>query len=319
MIESIRSLETVSLRSVPPEGLVKNPRLTFDEFFHYESQLFVKKVNSKGTAKDSSITEACNAMRSQSRKCRYYFSLACNQELDLTFRLPIMVEEIDLYTQFWSLKQQSNYLRRHNKIFSGYQKGYDSNFMSKYGGLSEWIQVISGEIKVHIFYPTLEHRARFHALGSDLFINDEKSSTLITMDAGKFIVIPGGCITKITATADTFTLSGQFLHYKNLKTQLEHFQEDALNANDKHILDRDREIRYLYWFMASNILTNRSLLTKLDIQSIIALHESLSRWNSVTISDLYKPPGLCTDFILKDMKSVICRGRRKAIELPSTS
>lgn len=313
--ESIRSLETVSVRVSPPDGLIKRMRLTFDEFFRFGSQLKVKRQNFKGGTKDSSIIEACSAMRSPSRKCRYHFSLTSVEELDKSFRLPIMIEEIDLFSQFWALKKESRYLYSKHKIFTGYQKGHKSEVETHYGGLSEWIQVISGELKVIVNYPTMEHRAKYQSLNSASFTSVVEPCEQVVMTAGNFIVIPGGCIIRKTAKVDTFTLSGQFLHSRNVKSQLEYFEEDLLNANNKYILDRDQEIRYLYWFMTANILTDRALLARLDIQSIVALHESLSRWNSVTVSpDLYKPPGLCTDYILKDMKSVICRGRRKAIE-----
>lgn len=320
-----KSLEHYAFSKEPPEGLNRDLRLTFDEFYNYGNQIVVYKHKALDRLEETTtIHEACEAMRTRvkGRKYSYTFSISSVPDLDMTFSLPKIVEEEDLFSLYWPFRSQSKYLKERNKLFSGLQKGYRSLPKVVYGGMSEWLQVISGQLELTIITPTFLNRTRYYSLDNNETMKAENSFTCL-LGPGQFIIIPGGYITLRRAKLDTFVLSGEYLSYKHFKPQLEHFEDDLTNTECRYLQDRDREIRYLYWFTAAKMLEQqeKAVLSSLSDESLAALRGALTTWKICTdrkitkfsgpFMDHYRPPGLSIEYILRDLKNMISRSRQR--------
>lgn len=295
------------------EGLTPRLRLTFDEFLN--ANVIVKKFSSGDdnlNPDDSTIINAAESMRSKPETSCFSVSFAFDENFDEALSIPKCIEEIDLYTQYWPSKKSSTYLRERSKLFYGFHKGFKSRPQSTYGGLSEWIYVINGALRILLIEPTDINLAKYATLETDDdFIFQPGTERTITIRTGNFIVIPGGWISIRIAEKDTFALAGEFLHFKNFTRQLKCLANDVNRTNGKFAAQRDVEIRAGYWLTVTNLLEieGRQYLRSLNKKDLEYLKDTLTTWrkmhvNHETPRNLYAPAGLNLNSIIRDFKSL---------------
>jgi hypothetical protein len=316
----------------PPSGIQQDLKLTLDEFYLFDSNMEVQKVLSEETTTNCvKIEAACKAMRtrhSSSPAC-YSLCLTLNEELDKMIDLPRMIKEKSFYLRFWPSEYMSNFFKYKHKIFYAYQSGYKSHPYRAYGGLTEWLYVISGSIVVTIIKPTKINLSKFSALTEHEILDPESNtSQSFHLCEGEFFVIPIGFISTKKAVRTTFVLGGELLHQDNLIAQLEAFDDDVIRCEDSFNLSRqiiDAEIRYIYWFFAIHHLKSFQTSKHLSNSAVECLKSHLENWRIKSVKlikanepylkpSLYVPPGIRVDKIVKDIQYRSCQIKRRSLK-----
>jgi len=333
-LERTISIEPILLPS-PPPGLHKQPSLTLDEFFLIDTNFTVQAIQSLDSSRTNmTISEACQSMRVPlgERDDSYCFrlSISCKKELDEDFRSPKMVQKVDMYGLFWPVKDASVYLKEENRLFYAFQSGYESQPHSVYGGMSEWLQVISGEIELTLIKPTKLNLTKYSSWEPPEQFKPEVNTTIIhTLVSDSFIVIPCGWIRIFKANQDTCALAGRFLNVRSLAAQLDCLARDIINTNGKYASKRDVEIRCLYWITIARLLDDHmersakrergdtvneemeeSMLSSLNVKTLELLKRTLTDWRAkhksiCTPMNLYAPSGIQLSLIVTDLTNYI--------------
>lgn len=304
----------------PPDGLMRKPMLTFDEFIVYDVDVFKTQLM-KSESVRVKVSSAAKNMRLTSDKrkepCTYSFSLSDNEQLDDSFNLPTRVAKKDLFSLYWPNNRISTYLKNRSKIFSCYQEGYITGYYMTYGGLTEWIQLISGSIDIILVKPTKSNLERFTATDpfdpSDRFQYEAGTSCEFQLKPGHYLQIPAGFISLRRAGKDAFTISGQFLHSDYIDFQLDIFEMDVKESGYKYMSDRDTEIRAMYWIAAARLLSTNSgkdILKKMNWQTLISYKDRLVVWRNyakspIHANHLFTPAGIQVGKILNDFVRLI--------------
>lgn len=266
----------------PPPGIQHDLKMSLDEFYLHDPTIKAQRVFSrKLNQEEIRIDIACKAMRKKKVKqdlaAAYTVFIAPHEELDATIDIPRMIKEKSLFTRYWPKEYFSNYLKYRNKFFQAYQENFLSRPYIAYGGMSEWIYVISGLLKVTLIQPTELNLCKYFTLNDhEHFIAQDKTSKVLNLRDGHFLVIPAGYISIREATKTTFTFGGEILHDDNLSNQLSIFEKQQISGvANIHNTDIDAEIRSLYWFYAIHVLKNLKLHKPDDLQS---MKSHLSAW-----------------------------------------
>lgn len=321
-----------------PEGL----KLTLDEFLLFDASLVVAKILSgEKYARSVTIQEACKSMRKKPKhreaSC-FTLSISADDELNEIIDMPNYVKEHSLFNTHWPYERVSKYFKKRNKLFHGFQEGYKSFPYSAYGGLSEWIYVISGTLDVTLYKPTKLNLLRHSTLSEDeTFIPEEKSESYFKLKEGSLLTIPSSWISIRKAKRNTFALGGELLHYQDLITQMDALMRDVVTTNGRYFYERDSEIRAMYWFFAANLvpgsktkdskITKAIELSKFDTQTSDCLRKYLTEWkmkhkkslsdkNACLPAGVYAPDGIRIDLILRDLNKshTHLHTRRKSIK-----
>lgn len=332
----IKNLLEPSILKSPPAGLIPDLKLTFDEFVVSHPNITIQKLPSNRVDVNGSplkcytILETAKQLREikkKEKKDAYFFSLAMYEELDEAFKIPNNFQIADLFTQFWPKKSMSNYLRSKSKLFYCYTKGYKSNLEKLYGGMCEWIYLLTGKIEFVLYEPTKINLAKFTHLEPGEKYNPEiNTDRHFTLNEGEFFYIPSNWITSRSALADSFAITGEFLNFDNICNQLNSLEQDVIITNGKYSLDRDYEIRHLYWFAAASWLglESKKIIHKIDNNGLVALKDALLNWKKLhktTVAPhVYAPNGLQISQICKDLSNVVSvRSNRSRISLKSST
>lgn len=345
-------------QSKPPEDF-KVPWFTFDEFDMRSSEFeFWKLRNDEGQLPPESVkpSEAASSMREKpnerSEICLYYTSMSSCDDFYDCFNLPEEVHQVDLYSNFWPQDEyKSNYLRERSKLFYGFHEGYTSPIYSPYAGMSEWIYVSFGELKLTVLIPKvsrIECTGVFEEfIGSEDFsdfeepINSEKGDFFhYHLKAGSFLIIPPGSFSIRYAVTDCFCFAGEFLKFTSLKIHLDCFKDDVetyqscISAISKipeyptskeinlEQLERDRYIRFAFLFMKTKLSgeAGKALRKAIGQSELVLLNSHLKEWKKahLTCSAYIHVPDSSTyvdeDFIERDqdIPSPKVRRRRKS-------
>lgn len=293
-------------------------RLTFDEFLPYNDFIDVQRYC--GTTRiptKTTISRASKSMQTSYKERKtvscFTFSLASNTELDEAFTIPQTIENVDLFSNYWPIRQSSNYLKLRSKLFHGFQKDYCSRAYSTYGGMSEWLSLISGTIEFTLIKPTQYNIIKFSSLEPhEPFFPEKDTERIFKLEKDKILLIPGGWISIRKATRDSFAIGGEFSTIRSLKFQLECFNVDIINSNGQYAITKDTEIRALYWFTAIRLLTEAkpSVLSRTDPEILIPLKIALNNWKNEqkhqkTSKTLYAPSGLQLGMIVDDLRKYL--------------
>lgn len=311
-----------------PKGLMKDPRLTFDEFILYDAFVDVDKLESKDKEViQCTIRQAALSMHSAPHErmgaASFTFSISNDDDLNQAFGLPHDIEESDLYSKFWPNRQVSNFLRQRSKLFHCYQIGYHSNPQTTYAGMTEWLQLVSGKLELTLIKPTVLNSTRFYSWDhQEPYRHEIGSATKLIIEPGQFILIPAGWIVIRKAHLDSYALGGEFLHIYNFTKQIEYLERDVLSYDGRYSCDRDSEIRALYWFAAARLMSEagKELISQIDYWNLDSFKQALCEWNRLgkitkVPHNLYVPEGLQTHFILKDLVKEVSRRYCKSIRL----
>lgn len=281
------------------------PKLTFDELLPYGNILDVTRLDHESRVEQpASILEAARSMRPPKSKkpTSYAIKFSCDSNLDKALSIPKEVESIDLYSNFWPNKGEKSYLKSRGRVFQGFQQGFKSPPTILYGGTSQWIHVISGSVRFKLYKPTPRNIAQASAdfQGRARF---EEGETFRLQAQETCLITPTGWIICCKAKENSFVISGEFLHFKDFTNQLQNFERDVMMYNASFAIERDREIRFLYWFTAAQLLQSSSNWDRKDLEY---LKEALSDWRKrfkmiTNPPNLYAPIGLNLDVIIRDL------------------
>lgn len=321
LTSDIKSLKEPRIYHTTPDGLMREPNLTLDEFipFNPHVQRYRKRNNEP---KRSGIIEAAKTMRipviKRKEPYSYFFSLSNHEDLDSAFNIPKDIEDIDLFTQYWPIRSSSTYLKSRNKLFNCYHEGYISGPQTTYGGMSEWIQAFSGSLKLTLIEPTETNALKQTAWEkNEPFIPEHGTSRSFIIGPGQFMIIPHGWIVIRKALQDTYAFSGEFLHPYAIISQLECFESDIYNSNARFNLERDIEIRYLYWLcVGKSLVGNKEFFDPMEINELTTLKFSLQEWRQQfktgsAAHHTYAPPGIQLSLIIKDLGHLINQRQKR--------
>lgn len=245
----------------------------------------------------------------------FTLSLSSDDDYNKVFQLPQMIDKIDMFSPLSPIKQNFKFLRARSKLLTGFQEGYRSPPVITYGGMSEWLYLITGKIELRLHRPTKVNLLR--QLSWDPTMPCKWSASVIkhTLEPGHFVNIPAGWISERIAKSGSFMLSGEYLHHKDFATQLEKFDTDVLQSAGKYALDRDAEIRYAYWIFAAYMLETpegRHILNDLDKNNLDHLKNHFFEWKKKHKSSIpaphsvYLPPGIRCGQIGRDLTNYVC-------------
>lgn len=319
-------------------GILPALHLALDEFLIFDCDLMVEKTLSEEQSSQSvPIKEACSSLRLSHEDRRdaacFTLSLSSCEGLDEKIDLPKIVKERSLFELYWPNRKLSNFFKKRNKLFHAYQRRYKSAPYIAYGGLSEWIYVTQGNLTVTVIEPTAGNRLRLDSVyDSEDFEPEPDTWKKIALKECQFLVIPSGFISTRVANRLTFAYGGEMLHTDDIATQLKVFQEDVIRTYGLHSLDRDSEIRHLYWFFAVHYLDTKVELRNQDTADILRPH--LAEWhrymrlteNKSTAKHpfmmppiIYAPPTIQTSLIVDDLRRKQPRKSLKGVKNPIDS
>lgn len=294
----------------PDPDTVPQARVTLDEFIPYGAHIRVQKIKSRSENQhESNIWEAVKYTSGGKHQFLYTFSLCDHPDLDMDIKLPNYVSNNDLFTKYWVSKEASTYLRPRGKMFSAYNKGYESAPQIVYGGLSKWIKLSTGKLIIKLYKPTRRNVANCMTTDKESnFIPEEQTMWAVPMRPGSLIVIPGGWIMVQKALRATYAFCGEFLDKSCSRPQLVSFERDIVETSGCYGYERDREIRTLYWLMAAR-LANKSKNNEanhLKLRENKFLIELLREWrtksNNKLPANIYAPTGLLMQNLLDDLR-----------------
>lgn len=300
------------------DAWLDNLRITYDEFLCYK-ELSVEKIRTQSKKHEvSNVERAVKSMRkhgSATSAQSYIIYLSENEDLYKYFKPPSYVLERDLYINYWTQAYMPTYLKRRNRMFVGYNKHYQSPPQTTYGGVSEWLYVISGHLKVHTYKPT-----KLNLLMSNQWECKQDPSPApeicqYTLQKNCCLIIPAGWITDRKAMVDTFALNGEFINIDDIDNQLEMFQRDVQRTANTHSVDRDSNIRSLYWIFVARLLQSGckdNTLNSINIDTYESLKRNMMEWRKLSAHDnhpeLYVPPGMRSDSLVRDLRSYTLKG-----------
>lgn len=261
---------------------LKNPRLTFDDFFQYASDIHVERFKSNNKPEASSILEAVRHMRkSKSDGECYCFSVSSHKTLTKLFELPKYVSERDLFTKYLNKKDASTYLKSRLKLFYGFGKGYKSSPRSAYGGMFEWFHLLSGSVTVTLAEPTQTNLLKFSSWEpEEKFIPERKTKCKHHLKPGSLLIIPPGWLSILKVDEESFAVGGEFTNEEEIPAQLDQFERNVNETLDRFQFDRDMEIRTLYCLTAPQVLETKVKNTSLVVgdKTILRLKDALIDW-----------------------------------------
>uniref|UniRef100_A0A6G1S6I4 Histone lysine demethylase PHF8 n=1 Tax=Aceria tosichella TaxID=561515 RepID=A0A6G1S6I4_9ACAR len=318
----------------PPHGIQHDLKLSLDEFYLFDPSINVDKISSRQkTASSVPIERACRSMRrkhgSQEDPAYYSVCLSLNEEINQTIDLPRVIREKSFYEKYWPSDCLSNFFKYRNKLFHAYQEGYKSHPYIPYGGLTEWLYIISGSITVTLIQPTTKNLCKYSALSDDDSLEPEADTVNeLLLKEGNFLVIPAGWISIREANRTTFAFGGELLHDDNIIGQLDAFNNDLAGLTsscDPSCLEKDAEIRYMYWFYAIHLLNRTNALKHSIDVSIECLKSHLEQWKNRSAKLIrskepyvkptaFVPPGIKADIIVKDLQARQSQFKRRSFK-----
>lgn len=259
-------------------------RLTFDDFLPYASEINVTRYRNQDDIPESSqVLKAAKHMRKFGTygKC-YCFSLSSHKKLDRLAEVPEAVAEKDLFLNFWPVKEASAYLQSRVKIFYGFVDGYNSAPRTAYGGMWEWLHLLSGSITVTLIEPTKTNLLKVSSwTAEDRFIPEQGSAVeKYHLEPGSLLTIPAAWISIIKADDNSFAVGGEFATIRDIQMQLDQFERDIHRTEGRFHSDRDLEIRTLYCYTAFRLMEPdiRAATISTNDKAMIRLRAALLDW-----------------------------------------
>lgn len=277
-------LEPVYIKKNPDPWLRNLRPLTFDEFIEYRGAVSVDKRSSNcRQAEPSSAVRARKSMFDDNNASNAQAStvyIAENDALYKAFKPPSFVQTRDLFLNYYDPADSHCYLRHRNRMFTGFNKHYQSAPQTTYAGLSEWLYVVAGKLVVWTYQPTEINLLKMRSWeGSKLDPSLGPPAAEYVLERDSCLVIPGGWITVRRAASSTFILNGEFLNADDVANQLELFARDVRLSHNSHALERDSNIRYCYWLYLAKLLdSDRNLINTIDLQTVTKLRDHAAAW-----------------------------------------
>lgn len=299
-----------------------NMTIKLEDLFAHNSQLDI--IETKGTRKRSvSIKTALSTLHKRSttsdNDAPCYTVILDDKSKTSPFEIPEPIREYSLFYQYWPHSRFSEHLSQKNLSYTSFHTNHRSRPYQAYGGMSEWIFVISGNLEVTLCKPTKINQLRYSTLSPDeQFIPEDDTSENFTLQHGHLLIIPTGYISTRYSTRNTNAFSGEFLHDRDLQTQLEAFKIDVTRSNSVYCFEKDKEIRALYWFYATHFVTrmkeNLKKNSQSDMDSFEILRKHLHNWKDqykALPSNAFIPDGISFNLLLKDFHLSTCNSSRK--------
>lgn len=285
--------------------------ITFDEFCPLDDKLDVEKFLSLDVKPSkSSIVAAAKSMRrpvhKQENAC-YTFSLSKHQQLDKDFHIPEQIFAIDLYQQYWPVKELGGYLQERSKLFYGFQAGHISAPFRYFGGMSKWFSCLSGFVNIYISEPTKYNLTNLSLFNGKIpFKPEPGTTTSASLRAGDIFKTQPGFIVVIEAKQDSFLFSGEFLTY-TFDIQIECLEEDA--GKSKLFEDRAVEFRTLYLIVAAKLASmDKKTLRTIDLSTVeclkIYLSQCKKRCDINCLPKSFKTVMIIKDFVGREFRNI---------------
>lgn len=298
-----------------------NAPFTIDDFVAGDRYYQIQRASNSGKFVDIDHREALKSVRKKNH------SPTCLRvPLSEIFETPDFVKESSLFERFWPCKEESNFFVYKHKVFYYYQKKFTCPAKINYGGLSGWLYVIEGKLELKLTLPSEKNLLSLeHLIEGETFTPEPKTQGSYLLETGSLLTIPAGWIVETKAKRNTRAVGGGLLHEEDMRSQLEAFDRAIIVTCDKHVLTRDREIRALLWFYASQTISKNLENCKLDINEIEYLAAKLDEWRTLQRkrqlppAGVYVPEGLQGDLFLSELKRRVREFKRRSIKKPSES
>lgn len=296
------------------ESFMKTARITFDFFLHFGDKLQVKRYKSLNREPTNmSIVRVCKRLRDKNpAPDSYCIETNFDDRFFYTFPLPRLIYECDLYTDLREnhyelmaeLIKPYPYLKARNKLLQVYVKGYETRPNRLWGGLAEWIFIISGSLKITLTESVDKHDIEMDSwkLDEERFYEDAKCHKEIILNKGQLLFIPSGWVTTRQALDNTYTFGGEFIHRECLPVMLKLFNMDA----GKRMIDfdRERDIRAVLWYQAMSLAHNFGLASSgMSLEVITCFKNSLLAWKKshdanelLALDGVYVPNSFIFDY-----------------------
>lgn len=325
--------QSFHLEDLPKWGILPALHLALDEFLIFDRNLMVEKtLSEESTSRQIPIEEACKSLRMRHKHSReascYTLCLSTNAELDKNIDLPNIVKERSLFELYWPAGHISRFFKKRNKLYHAFEGKYKSSPHMLPGGLTEWIYVTQGCLTVTLIIPTAMNRLRFENLyEGEQFVPEPGTVERRVLKENQFLAIPASFITIRETSRTTFALGGEMLHGDDISAQIEAFNQDLTRTNGTYCLEREAEIRHLYWFYAIHCLNKKPKLSELELANVESLRNHLCDWqhlrrnaerapNALVSPNMFAPAGIQTSLILRDLRAISHRRSLKNSKNP---